>query len=193
MIDRLLRPMKDRLNLMMGRAIVRLVRDSGELQLIQADRMADEPADDLERFGFYGFYCVPQPGAEAIVASIGGSRAHGVVIGVEDRRYRLKDMKPGEVALADDLGQVVYLTREGIRISTPLPIAVHSAESIALDAPEITATANRYTIDADDINLTGNVAVGGNLSVDGESVLGEGADQFVKRADGSNATKVKAL
>ncbi|CAL4866738.1 hypothetical protein MMA231_00982 [Asticcacaulis sp. MM231] len=184
MNDRLLRPIKDRLNLMLGRAIVRLVKDSGALQLIQADRSADEPADDLERFGWYGFHSVPHEGAEAIVASLGGSRSHGVVIACEDRRYRLTGMAAGEVALADDLGQVVYLTRDGLRITSPLKIDI--------ELPEVTVTTNVYTVDADQTSFFGDVSIGGNLDVDGNSDLGNGATKFVKLADNSNATTVKA-
>ena len=49
----------------------------------------------------------------------GGDRSHGIVFCVADRRFRLKNMKPGEVALYDDLGQKVYLTRDGLVIETP--------------------------------------------------------------------------
>lgn len=41
-------------------------------------------------------------------------RSHAVVVTVSDRRYRLKGLQTGEVAVYDDQGQSVTLTREGI-------------------------------------------------------------------------------
>ena len=55
-------------------------------------------------------------GAEAIAAAVGGARGHLLALVVGDRRYRLKNLKEGEVALYDDLGHKVYLTRQGIVI-----------------------------------------------------------------------------
>ena len=66
----------------------------------------------------------------------GGLRSHGLVIAVEDRRYRLRDLKDGEVALYDDLGQVVHLTRDGIRIATSKPLTI-AAESVLVEAASI--------------------------------------------------------
>ncbi|EFC1638085.1 hypothetical protein FA847_24090 [Escherichia coli] len=43
-----------------------------------------------------------------------GDRSHAVVVTVSDRRYRLKGLQTGEVAVYDDQGQSVTLTREGI-------------------------------------------------------------------------------
>jgi phage gp45-like len=42
--------------------------------------------------------------------------SHPIVLVVGDRRYRLKNLQDGEVAIYDDLGQKVHLTRDGIRV-----------------------------------------------------------------------------
>jgi phage baseplate assembly protein V len=175
-LNTLLKPLKNSVRLMIGRAIIRLVNDAGPVQRVQVDRLAGETADDLEVFGWYGFGSYPHPGAEAIVTSLGGVRSHGVVIAVADRRYRLLGMQEGEVALFDDLGQKVHLTRSGI----------------VIEAPEVTVTTNHMIVDADQTTFTGNVSIGGNLGVDGDVGLGEGAVLAVKLADNTNATKVKA-
>ncbi|MBC0385816.1 phage N-6-adenine-methyltransferase [Escherichia coli] len=62
----------------------------------------------------YGFTARANSGAEAVVLFPDGDRSHAVVVTVSDRRYRLKGLQTGEVAVYDDQGQSVTLTREGI-------------------------------------------------------------------------------
>jgi phage gp45-like len=57
--------------------------------------------------------------AEGLMVFTGGNRSHGVLIVAGDRRYRLRGLKEGEVALFDDQGQQVHFTRDGIVISAP--------------------------------------------------------------------------
>lgn len=101
---------------MVGRAVVNLVNDATRLQALQVTMMSDQVADDVERFQQYGLTSVPKPGAEGIALAVGGSTAHTVVISVDDRRFRLTGLTSGEVALYDDLGHKVHLTRNGIVI-----------------------------------------------------------------------------
>lgn len=114
-VRRLLAPVARRLRLLVSRGVVRAVADTPRLQTVQLDLLADESRDNVERFQNYGFTAHPHPGAEAIVVAVGGSRDHLVAIAVDDRRYRLS-LAEGEVALYDDLGHVVHLTRAGIVI-----------------------------------------------------------------------------
>lgn len=114
-VRRLITPIARRLRLVVSRAVVRAVADSLRMQAVQIDLLADESRDNVERFQNYGVTSHPHPGAEAIVVAVGGSRDHLVAIAVDDRRYRLS-LAEGEVALYDDLGHVVHLTRSGIVI-----------------------------------------------------------------------------
>jgi phage baseplate assembly protein V len=101
-------------------AIVSLVQDSGTRQTVQVTVLADEPMDDVEVVQPYGFTAVPRPpgatGAPEAMILFMGDRSKGVVIAVDDRRYRLTGLAAGEVALYDDLGQKVHLTRTKIII-----------------------------------------------------------------------------
>lgn len=106
----------ERVRGMIGRAIVNLVNDAAKMQSLQATIFAEQTPDDLEHFQHYGYTSVPLPGAEGIALALGGSTGNTVVINVDDRRYRLKGLKDGEVALYDDLGHKVHLTRDGIVI-----------------------------------------------------------------------------
>lgn len=103
-----------RVRLLVGRAVLALVNDAAKLQAVQVQLQADVVRDRAEHFQHYGFTSVPMPGAEGIYLALGGSTDHVVVINVDDRRYRLKSLAAGEVALYDDLGHKVHLTRDGI-------------------------------------------------------------------------------
>jgi len=113
--QRLMGPVWRRIRLLVSRGVLKLVDDSLKLQSVQVTLLGDQPAY-AERFQQYGFTSHPHPGAEAIVAAVGGARAHLVALSVDDRRYRLKALAKGEVAIYDDQGQRVHLTRAGIVI-----------------------------------------------------------------------------
>jgi phage baseplate assembly protein V len=179
---RLLDPIKDRLRVMFSRAVILLTDDSGEFQELQISALADETLDGVESFGLYGVYSRPKVGAEAIIGCVGGVRSHAVVIATHDRRYRLTGLAEGDVALADDQGQVLQLGRNGISVVTTLPIRMQGA-SLAI-ACDTTITGK--------LTVTEDVALQGALDVTGTSTLGEGATLPVKLSDDSAATKVKA-
>lgn len=113
-IQRLLSPLARRMRMLVSRAVVNVVYDGMKMQGLQLSLLADETADQVERFQEYGFTSHPHAGAEAIAVAVGGARGHLVTIAVDDRRYRLASLAAGEVALYDDLSQKVHLTRSGI-------------------------------------------------------------------------------
>lgn len=132
---------------MVARAIVRLVDDARQAQEVQIELLADESQDAVERFQNYGLTSVPHAGAEALVVFAGGLRSHGVVLAVEDRRYRLTGLQDGEVALFDDLGNVIKLGRDMIRMT--------AVTKVMIDAPVVDVVADRVDITSDDIKLGG--------------------------------------
>lgn len=120
-----------RVRLMIGRGIVRLVSDAAKLQELQVELLAEEVRGRAERFQDYGFTSHPLAGAEAVVASVGGSRSHLVVIRVDDRRYRVRELEPGEVAIYTDQGDRIVLQRDGnilVQGSTLLRVECPRAE-----------------------------------------------------------------
>lgn len=136
MSSNLLKPLQRKLAQLASRAVVRIINDGLKMQELQIVGLSDETLDGVERFQNYGFTSVPKSGAEAITLSINGNRSHTAVIVVDDRRYRLKALESGEVALYDDLGQKIVLHRDHIRVTAP-----------------------KVVIDSDDISLGGD---GGN-------------------------------
>ena len=135
-IERILAPLRRRLRLMVSRAVVRLVNDDTKTQTLQLEILKGELYDRIERLQNYGVTSVPLPGAEAVVLAAGGDRAHGVVVVVGDKRYRLTGMEEGEVAIHDDQGQKVHLTRTGIVVDGGgLPITFTNATKAIFEVP----------------------------------------------------------
>ncbi len=135
-LHRFIKPLEGRVRLMVGRAIVRLVDDATKAQSVLIELLEGEVQDAVERYQDYGFTSVPHPGAEAVAVAVGGLRSHMIVIKVEDRRYRLTGLEQGEVALFDDLGQMVKLGRERIEIVSDNEVKV-SAPKVIVDSDEV--------------------------------------------------------
>jgi phage baseplate assembly protein V len=151
-LNHLLAPLRARVANMVARAVVQLVNDESKLQLVQLGVLEGETREALERFQEYGFTSAPHPGAEAVVLFVGGRRDHGLVVAVDDRRYRKKDLEPGESAIYSDEGDHVVLKRGRI-------VEVKAGTKLLVDAPELElgggtmqpatlATATRTELDA---------------------------------------------
>ncbi|MGU3386949.1 phage baseplate assembly protein [Methylobacterium sp. D53M] len=93
--------------------------DATKMQEVDVKTLLGEAFSGIEHWHPYGITHVPLPpdskgAAEALVAFLGGSRSHPVVIAIADRRHRPKNLKPGESSHHDDQGQHNHLTRDGI-------------------------------------------------------------------------------
>jgi phage baseplate assembly protein V len=148
---------------MVARAIIRLVDDARAAQEVQIELLEGESQDAVERFQNYGLTSVPHPGSEALVVFAGGLRSHGVVLAVEDRRYRLTGLEDGEVALFDDLGNIIKLGRERIEMT--------AVTELRVEAPKVVVQSNNVRLGedggqpvariGDDVNLsTGKIVTG---------------------------------
>lgn len=156
-MQRAMSPLLRRLQLMVGRAVVLLVKDGLKLQGLQVSLLADEVRDDVEHFQAYGLTSHPLPGAEALVVCVGGSRDHAVVIAVDDRRYRLKPLQAGEVALYTDQGDTIVLKRDG-------HVHVTASTKVTLQAPLVECTGN--------VTVAGTLTAAVDVVADGVSLVG---------------------
>lgn len=146
-INKLIEPIKRRVLMSVARAVINLVDDSGKIQRQQVAMLEDEVRDQVERVQEYGFTSVPLPGAEAVTLFIGGNRDHGVVIATDDRRFRLKNLQSGEVAIYTDEGDKVVFKRgrvieftAGVRVEVIAP-TVHMTGALNVDGPITSSTA----------------------------------------------------
>lgn len=166
---------------MVARAILRLVDDARAAQEVQIELLEGESQDAVERFQNYGLTSVPHPGAEALVVFAGGLRSHGVVLAVEDRRYRLRGLEAGEVALYDDLGNVVKLGRDAI--------VVTAVSKLTVDAPAIEVTCQTAEVTADSVTITANTV---DLGGSGGAAVARIGDDVVGGKIISGSSKVRA-
>lgn len=142
---------------MIVRGVVRAVNATGRGQILQVALLAGEAKDRVEHMEPYGYTSHPKLGAEAVALFLDGDRSHGVVIMASDRRYRLKALAAGEVAIYDDQGQKVHLTRAGIVVDGGgLPINVVNTPSVTIDSPLVTMTG--------DLKVDGNIVADGDIS-----------------------------
>lgn len=126
--SKMIGPIARRLGNLLARGVVTGSNGASKMRTLQIRILAGEPKDDIEHFEPYGFTSEPIPGAEHIAGFFDGDRSHGVVICVADRRYRLTGLESGEMAIHDDQGQKVHLTRDGIVIYTPKKCRVDAAD-----------------------------------------------------------------
>lgn len=155
--QRALGPLWRRVRLLVSRGVLKLVDDSLKLQGVQVALLGGEPAW-AERFQEYGFTCHPHPGAEAVVASVGGARAHLVVLSVDDRRYRPKNLQAGEVCLYTDEGDEIRFKRGKI-------IAVKAGSKLEVTAPEaVFNCSTSVTLNTPKVIATGDIEAAGQIS-----------------------------
>jgi phage gp45-like len=107
------------------------VEDTNEDPLFRESTLSlytQEKQKEIEHMEPYGFSSrVKKPTgetnnkkkAEGLMVFTGGNRSHGVLVVAGDRRYRLRGLAEGEVAMFDDQGHQVHFTRDGIVMSAP--------------------------------------------------------------------------
>lgn len=140
-----------------GRGRVTLTDDSGGTQSAQVVLGPLETRDAVPRLAEYGFTSNPPEDTDAVMICLGGDRSRGIIIATGHQTYRLKGLQTGEVALYDDLGQKVYLTRTGIVIDgAGLPVKITNTPSITNDSPVTHCTG--------DLNVDGSIVAQGDIS-----------------------------
>jgi phage baseplate assembly protein V len=184
--------LQNRIYNMNARSVVRLVNDTSARQQLQIEVTQGEVCDPVEHPQNYGFTSHPLPGSDGFVFFIGGMREQGVVLVVDDRRYRVHSTEPGEVGVYDDLGNKIFLRREQIevvavthvQVNAPT-VAIDGATSIDLTAPTVNITADNVNIEGE-INLIGPVNVTGDVDITGGGTInGKSFDENHQHSGGT--------
>lgn len=128
------------LNSMLVRGTVVLANAASKMQTLQMRLTAAEVKDGLEHFEPYGFTSNPLAGAEGLAAFLGGDRSHGVLLVVADRRYRIKGLQGGEVAIYTDEGDKIHLKRGRIIDIETDTLNIRATTAVNFDTPTITQT-----------------------------------------------------
>lgn len=129
--------------------VVRSVVEAAKHVMLDVTAHRDDSTPYLQP---YGLQSAPKEGSSAVQLAVGGDAGSLVTIIVHDRRYTIA-LAEGEVALLDDLGQKVHLTRTGI---------VVDADSINLGAAAAVGVAR--VGDTVSGTITGTSATGGAVT-----------------------------
>ncbi|WP_110995570.1 phage baseplate assembly protein V [Pseudomonas sichuanensis] len=157
---------------MMARGTVVLASAGNMLQALQMRLTAGEVKDDLEHFEPYGFTSHPKQGAEGIALFLGGDRSHGVVVCVADRRFRLKELEPGEVALYTDEGDSFVFKRGRVVELETLTLKVKAEKAVEFDTEVFKVTASSgVEFDTPLITTTGRIESDGDQVAAGVSQI----------------------
>lgn len=125
-----------RLRLLISRGVVNIINDGLKTQNLQVSMLADESADDVERFQNYGHTSVPPAGSEAIIVSVGGIRQHLVAIAVDNKGTRLGNLEPGDSAVYHLEGHKIVLTKDGVIQIVCKRLEVVAEEEVVFDTPQ---------------------------------------------------------
>ena len=114
----MIEPVRRKVLLLLGRAIVTLVDNTKGTQRVQITCLSDETLSDMERFEEYGFTTYPKVTSptnapEAAAVFFNGNREQGIVICVNDRRYRPKTLAEGEVMVYSLAGNQIIMKADG--------------------------------------------------------------------------------
>ena len=103
---------------MVGRAIVRMIGDGASRQTAQLEVTKDELLDDVPRIQNYGLTGVPPiAGTDCVVLFLNGDRNEPIIVAMENRQFRVQGLESGEVAMYDDLGNVIKLGRDQVDVT----------------------------------------------------------------------------
>lgn len=124
----------------MARGTVVLAAAGKMMQTLQVKLTAGELKDGVEHFEPYGFTSNPLTGAEVLTLFLNGDRSHGVVVVAADRRYRIKELQSGEVAIYTDEGDKIHFKRGRIIDIETATLNIKATTAVNFDTPVINQT-----------------------------------------------------
>ncbi|ALB70540.1 phage baseplate assembly protein V [Cronobacter muytjensii] len=148
-----------------ARAVLAALDSSRKCQAAGLKLIAGETKENVEYIEPYGFTSTAHTGAEAVVLFPSGDRSHGVVISVADRRYRLKGLKSGEVAIYTDEGDSIVLKRGRVTEITTSELVVNAESKISLNATQLVVNASSgVSFTTPTITTSGDFSAAGEVS-----------------------------
>lgn len=105
---------------------VAAVADQYASQVVQVQLGASQTVE-IRKIGHYGFAYNPPVNSDAVVIALNGDTRNSVVIGTEYQAARPRELQPGEAALWDDQGQMVLISRSGIKIVSTGAVSVNGS------------------------------------------------------------------
>lgn len=130
---------------LVSRGYITFSNSASKCQTLQIKMSGGEQKSDVEHIEPYGFTSRPLDGAEAVALFLDGDKSHGVVFVAGDRRYRIKSLKQGEVAIYTDEGDYIIFNRNNeINVKTKKFI-VNADDAIELSTKNLVVNASSCT------------------------------------------------
>jgi phage baseplate assembly protein V len=127
---------------LVSRGYITFSNSANRCQTLQINMSGGEQKSDIEHIEPYGFTSRPLDGAEAVALFLDGDKSHGVVLVAGDRRYRIKSLEKGEVAIYTDEGDYIIFNRNNeINVKTKKFI-VNADDAIELNTKNLTVNAS---------------------------------------------------
>jgi len=114
-LNRWISPLKRRVQLMIGKALIKAVDNSGVIQVADISLLKGETKQAVELIQQYGFGSLPPNDSEAVIASVGGNRDNMIIIATENSATRPTkdnenaDLVQGDVILWHKDGHAIIL------------------------------------------------------------------------------------
>ncbi|EEO3128379.1 phage baseplate assembly protein V [Salmonella enterica] len=154
------------------------------VQRIQARGVGNENLQGAELFQHYGFTSHPQPGTMGIVLPLGGVSSHGIVIATEHGAYRLKSLKPGEVALYTDEGAKIVL-RRGKLIEADCETFRVNCTDFEINSKQATVNCDTWAATANDAATFTTPELSTSEKLTAQGLISGNSGMSVKGGDGS--------
>lgn len=154
------------------------------VQRIQAQGIGNENLQGAELFQHYGFTSHPQPGTMGIVLPLGGVSSHGIVIATEHGAYRLKSLRPGEVALYTDEGAKIVL-RRGKLIEADCETFRVNCTDFEVNSKQATVNCDTWAATANDAATFTTPELSTSEKLTAQGLISGNSGMSVKGGDGS--------
>lgn len=174
-LSALVRPLSNRIKVLLRRGVLSRVKYTDNVRLIQVKAPGGQALADIEHLEPFGFTSHAKPGAEAVLLSFGGNSSHTVGLLVGDRRYRMV-IEEGDVAIYNTNADYLHLKADGTA-------ELKSSTKVIVDSPavEMTGTLNvagattlQSTLDVTDattlqstLDVTSDVTAGATIAASG--------------------------
>ena len=146
MIDRILKAIKNKIMLLVGRAILTAVNNDGKLQKVQLSGLYKETISDVDRPQQYGLESYPKIDAntEVIFLAQGGNRDRSIAIVIGNRELRPKDLSEGDVCIYNQKGDRVWIKADGT-----IKVEGDNVEMLGADEAFVKGTTAKPEMDKD--------------------------------------------
>jgi phage baseplate assembly protein V len=186
-----LKVLGNHIKMMIARAVISAVNDSGQAQMVSVQLLDNESRSEIERVQQFGFTSRPHPDAVGVVIFQNGNRSLGWMVGENDRRYRPRDLQPGDCVMYSDQDQPdgahrIELTRNRL---TLLRGAIRQSNfenmfDISSETHTITAAQNINQFAGGNVGISANNAV----NIEGTSTTVRGFSVFIESRLGGTLT-----